>query len=73
MGLIGWTMGRAVNAAVGTRQQPTAIGMLPRMLINAIVLFLFYAILPWNVVYHLQNTIPGTVFCGAFFGTQQWA
>ena len=78
LGLLGWAMGRAVNAAVGTAngprgQRPTLAGMFPRMLINAIALYVFYLAVPWSVVYHLQNTLPGTVFCGAFFGTQQWA
>jgi hypothetical protein len=74
LGLLGWVMGRAVNAAVGTKgQQPTLAGMAPRMLINAIALYVLYLALPWSVVYHLQNTLPGTVFCASFFGTQQWA
>lgn len=66
LGCGGWILGHAVERTVGTR------GVLPRMLVNALVLYSCFMLLPWSITSHFQNTLSGLLFCAAFFNTQTW-
>jgi hypothetical protein len=66
LGLGGWVLGHAVERTVGSR------GMAVRVLVNALVLWSVLALLPWSIVSHFQNTLPGVIACAAFFNSQRW-
>ena len=66
LGSGGWVLGNAVERLVGSR------GIAIRCFINALVLYSMYMLLPLSITLHFQNTLPGIVFCAAFFNAQQW-
>jgi hypothetical protein len=66
LGLGGWGMGNVVERSVGSR------GIVFRILVNALVLYSMYVLLPQSITSHAQKTFPGIVFCAAFFNTQRW-
>jgi hypothetical protein len=66
LGSGGWVLGNAVERLVGSR------GIAIRCFVNALVLYSMYMLLPLSITSHFQNTLPGIVFCAAFFNAQQW-
>lgn len=66
LGFGGWLLGHSVERTVGHR------GIVHRLLVNALVLYSLYILLPWSIVNHLQDTLPGLVFCATYFNIQHW-
>jgi hypothetical protein len=66
MGTGGWVLGLATERLVGSR------GIVTRCFINALVLYSLFMLLPMSITSHLQQTLPGIVFCAAFFNVQRW-
>lgn len=66
LGSGGWVLGNGIERIVGSG------GILIRCLINAFVLYGMYMLLPVPITSHFQNTLPGILFCAAFFNAQKW-
>jgi len=61
-----YIMGRYVERTVGKR------GIIPRILVNAAVLYAIFILLPMNIVWTTVNTLTGALACAVFFNTQKW-
>ena len=66
LGFGGWILGHSIERTVGSR------GIVTRLAVNALVLYSLYMLLPWSITSHLQDTLPGLVFCATYFNIQRW-
>ena len=59
--------GKFVERTVGDRT------VLFRILVNALVLYAVFMLLPGNIVSRLISSMPGALACALFFNTQRWS
>lgn len=65
LGITGWIFGQTTEKIVGSS------GMLIRLLVNSLILYAMLIYAP-HMTSHLQNTLPGLVFCATFLNNQKW-
>lgn len=66
LGFPAWYLGRFVDRTVDKR------GMLARIGVNTLVLWIVMILLPWEVTMNFQDTVPGAMACAIFFNSQRW-
>ena len=70
LGVGGQKIGQLVEKHVATTGKNNFIY---RLLINAAVLYTMLLALPTLITSQFQDTLPGLVFCAAYFNSQSWA
>ncbi len=66
LGIPAMYLGRFVERTVGKK------GMLTRIGVNAVVLYVVYALVPWSVTSQVTNSLVGALACAIFFNSQKW-